>query len=258
MYPEQEQQTEPQEIKLENNSLSGFVAAVENLYTSYKAGDLLFRGHKSKDYGLIPSIGRKKKNSNESEYVDNAEQSIFNEFCRLYYPYINHRPTRRLDMLFLAQHYGLPTRLLDWSFNPLIALYMSCEEVKEEGVEKDEISKDGRIFVKVLKDSNDVKCNNADEDPFTYFNDKGNEIIMPDNIDVRYRNQQGIFEIFANPREESQNYLYYIDIPSDSKIQIRKSLSHIGIDEKFIYPDMERLTSYLKEKYRNKTNNNKN
>ena len=84
-----------------------------------------FRGHSSSEYKLIPSIGRLFQEGKE-DIMKQYEQAIFNDFKRKYSMFTDVRPKNDKEFLFLAQHYGLPTRLLDWTYNPLVALYFSC------------------------------------------------------------------------------------------------------------------------------------
>jgi hypothetical protein len=84
----------------------------------FKCSHMVFRGVSDSIYKLLPCISR---NPNDIE----NEQSLFKDFKIKSLSVINRLPNTEWEYLALAQHHGLPTRLLDWSFSYLIALYFS-------------------------------------------------------------------------------------------------------------------------------------
>jgi hypothetical protein len=105
----------------------------------------LFRGQ-NEDKPLIPKIKRLAYRK-EIGILAN-EKKLFQEFKRLSIPYIRNSPKNDWEWISIAQHHGLPTRLLDWSTNPLAALYFAIEKTKP---------KDGDSVVWNLEpDENDI------------------------------------------------------------------------------------------------------
>lgn len=92
-----------------------------------------FRGHSNYNFNLVPSIFRQ----GEEFGVVLNEQRMFDEFVRRY-PEESTNHNNTYDWLTLMQHYGLPTRLLDWSSNLLVSLYFCCSSDTES---------DGALFV---------------------------------------------------------------------------------------------------------------
>ena len=85
--------------------------------------NVIYRGVRDATYPLVTSLGRM-IHLKKGERRD-VEQWMFDEFKRKSRPRIRQPPTTDWDWLALAQHYGLPTRLLDWTENPLIAAYFA-------------------------------------------------------------------------------------------------------------------------------------
>ncbi|EOY3075090.1 FRG domain-containing protein [Vibrio parahaemolyticus] len=98
--------------------------------TAHNLGQWWFRGQSDSKHNLLPSLFRPVN----GKFYD--ENKLINEFIRIH-PEALEKHTDILELLTYAQHYGLPTRLLDWSENALVALYFACN---------DEVGKDGRVF----------------------------------------------------------------------------------------------------------------
>lgn len=102
--------------------------------------DVVFRGHGNSEWSLLPSIFR------DPERLKKYEREIYHEMIMRAPDTFQEKDV--FGNLVLMQHYSCPTRLLDVTFNPLVALYFACQKEEEKGVQKD-----GKLLVFV-----NVRC----------------------------------------------------------------------------------------------------
>lgn len=119
--------------KIEINNVSEYVKLVMNLneefYHPIAHLKTLYRGHSDSTWEALPAAFRNYDDFfNERLYLHEFQRELPNECSGLTY----------FDILVKAQHYGIPTRLLDFTLNPLIALYFACEN---------NFNKEGKVLI---------------------------------------------------------------------------------------------------------------
>jgi hypothetical protein len=170
--------------------------------------------------------------------LEKAEQSLFDIFCRESRPFLNPVPLSEWDWLSVAQHHLLPTRLLDWSQNPLVALFFSVTENPESDGEWFALNAPKKIPKDVLSGS-----------PFRILKPMK---FYPNLVSPRIRAQEGLFvvcsdigrELDADLRDDWS--LERFIIPSSVKETIRYQLFRCGVHHSSLFPDLDGLAQRLK------------
>jgi len=203
---------------------------LHNVIENYDARTVVYRGVKSVKFPLLPKIGRivppasaKSKEWNEKEIL-----RLFKEQAL---PYLDFVPANDWDWLALGQQYGLPTRLLDWTANPLVACYFAVEEQSED---------DSVIFAYQNKSFVEVEKH---PDPFKY-NQVGK--FIPKHLSRRITTQGGLFTIHPNPYEAFKSeQAEKIILPNEIRSTLKKTLNKYGVDRFSLFPSLDGLAAHI-------------
>lgn len=225
--------------------------AVDNLVTETNLR-WWFRGVDSTRYDLLPSVRWK-------NYTWQQEQYLYNEFyCRAGTRYARCPDEDDLaGWLSLMQHYRLPTRLLDWTFSPLIATYfavLGSGEGKEDACVwalAPGLLNASQGF-KALLYPLSAKTVRPLLEPARKGTGQRNKTIaaMAVEIDARMQMQQGAFTVHSskvplNKLPNSDKWLQKLVIPKDSVSSLRRELQLLGFRADYLFPDLESLASEL-------------
>ena len=214
---------------MEINSILDLIKLVES-YGDSAVTNIIFRGVSSSSHKLIPKVGRL-KHFRRSNLSDSDEKDILENFKLQAQSLISYTPKNDWEWLAIGQHHGLPTRLLDWSRNPLIACWFAVEN---------DYNDDSIIYV--LKNPNWLNIKEF-INPFEV-----NKVlaVSPTHVTKRITAQSGIFTIHPYPTEEFMSKeIDKIIIPNNVRRKIKKDLYKLGISASSVFPDLDGLSKMI-------------
>lgn len=250
-------------LRIDAHSLSDFQARVEGVAAAMKVHmttmKLWYRGQQRTAWRLLPSLYR-----DMAPVAPRFEREITRDFQARSVIFLG-APASPSSILFVMQHYGLPTRLLDWTTNPVVALFFAVEEISSND--------DATVWVLSPWRLNELTARRrtvpmASHTAFRHYTLSGYAQTAPTaklplavNVhhdNERVRAQDAAFTVHGNQRtpiEDIQDesgssaILAKIRIPRDRCSFIKRELYGIGVHRGRLFPDLAGLSTEIAYRY---------
>lgn len=191
---------------------------------------VVYRGQRVIEWPLQPRIGRYKRV--RSKTVVHEERTVLRMFKERAVPHLSVFPANDWDWLALAQHHGLPTRLLDWSRNPLVAAYFAVE---------DEHDSDSVVYA--FRDKTHVDVAQWG-DPFSR-----SEIdrFLPPHVSPRIIAQNGMFTAHPDPSLDMRLHpkVWKFVIRHPFRRKLKSILYKYGVHRASLFPDLDGIAKHI-------------
>ena len=227
-----------------------------------------FRGVSSADYSLRTGLSR------VATATDELERHMLRNFRK--YAHREAVPHDSIwNWLAVAQHHGLPTRLLDWTYSPYVAMHFATAEL-------DEFDLDGviwcvdyaatnrhlpdRLKQVLAEEGSDVftaemlaRAAPTQRDYDALTRDRFVAFLEPPSLDERIVNQFALFSLVSNASARLEAWLVEhprcyrrLLVPASLKWEVRDKLDQANITERVLYPGLDGLSRWLKRYYTSK------
>ena len=226
-----------------------------------------FRGLSTSDHTLRSSLVRLARGSIDIRRLELSLLRNFRKYARAEEAVAD----SIWDWLALGQHRGLPTRLIDWTYSPLVALHFATEDpaafdrdgvvwcvdfvaanrrlparlrrmLREEG--SDTFTVEMLAAFKTLRDFDRLS-----RDPFVVF-------LEPPAVDRRILNQFALFSLMSDPSTTLDDWVRdhpdlcrRVTVPASLKLEIRDKLDQANVNERVLFPGLDGLSRWLTRYY---------
>lgn len=244
-------------------SVADYATALKELGASGLDRPFWFRGHPHSGYRLRASALRE-------DSLRKNQAIMLKRFMQDAQSFLVDAPSNRWEWLFLAQHHGVPTILLDWSENALIALYFACERAESQLVGVAPPNGDVWVLLPAkLNQTCGTWSGQHAEDLPLFGVDLGLEkyhpleLVSPQETRNpvaalatrsfrRISQQWGTFTVTdrmeaLEDHPSASSFLNRLAVTADAKEAILDELRSLGIEDRIVYPDLERLGKRVKE-----------
>jgi hypothetical protein len=240
-------------VSVRIESLADFLAAISNAVTGNDR--FWFRGHHDVAFSLTPSALR------YTEFSDRTKAlALMADFKRIAAMKLQRPPApdQELEWALIAQHHGLPTRLLDWTESATTALYFACLQDATDGI----VFILNPVDLNRLTDQKKPRVLDPQHDSdliITYLKMTGKDrpngrlpvAINPVWNSERLMMQKGVFTLHGNHFSLDNGKvpsLVALPILREAKLQLRSELERIGVDEMTLFPELEHSCIHLKRR----------
>jgi hypothetical protein len=224
-------------------------------------GQTLYRGQEQAGWDLVPGIGRRrhlelyKARGWDKSRMLADEWRMVQDFRRQAGAYLGRMPDEGWEAWVLAQHHGIPTRLLDWTHSPLAALYFAVERPSKE-----DNSAVWLLYLPTrLIPPPDVHIPEGwDVDPSDAVRPHPMDVkdvraYMPGHEVPRVRAQLGVFTVHPDPTEPleaahlpDRARLGKVVVQNCARQQIKLTLANYGVFRHTLFPDLDGLAESIR------------
>ena len=194
----------------------------------------VFRGVSDSVYRLIPKVGRPQF---RETYSHKSEKHLLKLFKQRAYAFITRPLTSDLEWMALAQHHGLPTRLLDWTVNPLVGMFFAVQGSSDT---------DAAVY------TTHFPRGRSNFDPFKLDRPRK---YYPPHMSPRITAQEGLFVVQdptkALEEQYSRSAIERILIPAGKRFELLLRLDQLGFNHERMFPGLDGAATLLEWRFGN-------